>query len=670
MKSRLLTLALCAVLFNIHAQTNQITLLLNLSEQSVSQNGVHVAGNFQNWNPSSTPMVDEGNGIFSYTFEADEFANLSFKFINGNDWPFQEIVPSGCGLPDGFGGNNRILETGASDVIYGPVCFGSCSDCATVVEPNTVNVTFLVNMSEQSVSENGVHIAGNFQGWNPSASTMTDLGNGIFEFTAEVAVNSEAQFKFINGNDWPFQETVPSGCGVNDGFGGFNRSIQVGESDITLGPLCFGACEDCGIVVEPTFVTVVFQVNMSNEVVSPQGVHIAGNFQGWNPNGTVMTDLGGGNFELAYEVEANSTIQFRFINGSEWADAEIVPAECGVLNEFNDYNRVLEVGSENMIFGPVCFASCTNCVPLVPVMIVFQVDMSNETVNPEGVFVAGNFNGWSETETQLASNGDGTYSAVAFVNANSTIVYKFLNGPSFSGQENVPMECGVANGFGGYDRTLEVIEDAITLPMVCFSSCSSCVEVPSVDVTFNVDMTGQTISPNGVFVAGTFNNFSPNASQMNNIGNNIYSLTVTLPENTNVLYKFLNGNSFAGVESVPFACGVDDGFGGYNRNLVTSNMDVQLPNVCFSSCAPCTIINVQDMQENEIAIWPNPFHDRITLQGIGSGEQYVIYDLTGRSVFEGKTSMTNETIDLEQLKAGTYVIRLFYSNLTRSILKK
>ena len=35
---------------------------------------------------------------------------------------------------------------------------------------------------------------------------------------------------------------------------------------------------------------ITFQVDMSNEVVAAEGVHLAGNFQGWDPAATVLTD--------------------------------------------------------------------------------------------------------------------------------------------------------------------------------------------------------------------------------------------------------------------------------------------------------------------------------------------------------------------------------------------
>ena len=39
-----------------------------------------------------------------------------------------------------------------------------------------------------------------------------------------------------------------------------------------------------------TQTTVTLSVDMSNEVVSADGVHVAGNFQGWDPAATMMSD--------------------------------------------------------------------------------------------------------------------------------------------------------------------------------------------------------------------------------------------------------------------------------------------------------------------------------------------------------------------------------------------
>jgi hypothetical protein len=371
--------------------------------------------------------------------------------------------------------------------------------------------------------------------------------------TVEVDEWANLNFKFINGNAWGSDESVPGSCAVNG-----NRTFTVGADDIVLDVVCFGSCLDCG--VEPEMVMVLFQVDMSNTTVSPNGVHVAGNFQGWNPNGTVMTELGGGIYEISYPVEANSTIQFRFINGSDWPDSETVPSACGVDDGFGGFNRTLEVGSDNTVYGPVCFSSCEACVPQVPVLVTFRVNMNNENVSPDGVFVVGDFNDWDPEATMMSEFEPGVYQAVGVVNSGTTIQYKFLNGPDFAGEETVPGDCGVDNGFGGFNRSFTAGSDNEIIPVVCFSGCADCTGSGNVSVTFVVDMSQQTVSPEGVHIAGSFNGFSATASEMTQVSPGVYHFTTGIAPNTPVTYKFINGNDFAFVESVPFECGVDEVF--------------------------------------------------------------------------------------------------------------
>jgi hypothetical protein len=43
---------------------------------------------------------------------------------------------------------------------------------------------------------------------------------------------------------------VPALCGVPDGFGGYNRQLQIPEFDITLQEVCYGFCSGCFVGVE------------------------------------------------------------------------------------------------------------------------------------------------------------------------------------------------------------------------------------------------------------------------------------------------------------------------------------------------------------------------------------------------------------------------------------
>ena len=72
-----------------------------------------------------------------------------------------------------------------------------------------IDVTFKVDMQYQLVSENGIHIAGTMQSWNPSSTPLTDAnGDDIWEVTLTLAENTIYEYKFINGNSWGSDEAV------------------------------------------------------------------------------------------------------------------------------------------------------------------------------------------------------------------------------------------------------------------------------------------------------------------------------------------------------------------------------------------------------------------------------------------------------------------------------
>jgi hypothetical protein len=220
--------------------------------------------------------------------------------------------------------------------------------CMMQVDP-MADVTFKVDMNQVAVSPNGVHIAGSFQNWDPGATEMFDNdSDGVYEITLTLAANLQYEYKYVNGNDWGMDESVPTACAQNG-----NRFVDVGTNDIDLDAVCFASCGPCvGIY------SVTFRVNMKEETVSANGVHIAGNFQNWDPAATPMTDGDGdGIYEVTVDLNGNNTYQYKFINGNAWGDDESVPAECALNN-----NRFLDIGTTPVMTEAFCFGSCDPCV--------------------------------------------------------------------------------------------------------------------------------------------------------------------------------------------------------------------------------------------------------------------------------------------------------------------
>ncbi len=203
-------------------------------------------------------------------------------------------------------------------------------------------------MSEQTVAAEGVHIAGSFQGWDPAGTLMTDLGNGIWKYSFILQSGAYHEYKFVNGNTGAGYENVPGACAQNG-----NRFLTVPNADIILPSVCYGSCVVCNT---PTF-DITFNVDMSNQIVSPLGIHLAGSFQGWNTATTEMTDMGNMLYSITLPLGEGVLHEYKFVNGNDWLFAENVPGECANF----DGNREFYGPSANTTLPTVCFGECGPC---------------------------------------------------------------------------------------------------------------------------------------------------------------------------------------------------------------------------------------------------------------------------------------------------------------------
>jgi cyclomaltodextrinase / maltogenic alpha-amylase / neopullulanase len=101
--------------------------------------------------------------------------------------------------------------------------------------------------------------------------------------------------------------------------------------------------------------------------------------------------------------------------------------------------------------------------------ITFRVDMRNETVSGEGVYVIGDWdpnNQWA-TPLQMSATGS-VYSMTVGIAAGKSIQYKFKNGQDW---ENPTGDCLADDSD---NRFFTVGTDDETLPLVCYNSCEAC----------------------------------------------------------------------------------------------------------------------------------------------------------------------------------------------------
>ncbi len=435
---------------------------------TISPTGMHIAGSFieNPWEPEPRPMTDEGNGVWSYTELLESGTTLDYKFVRGSSWLDGDESVAGlpCATP---GDGNRQLVIPDEATTLPLVCIDSCDPCQT--NPETVSVTFRVDMSNEivNVGSGGTAISGTFNGW--TFQQMTNDGNGIYSYTIQASSGSSIQYKFRNGSQvW---ENPPVECSV--GTPPFNnRNIIVTIEDVVLPAICFGGCEACEN--QGNTYALTFMVDASEiETIDPAGIHIAGNFNSFSP--VPMDDAGSGIYTFTASIAEGSTVLWKYLNGSSFDNVEIVPEACGQDDGFEGFNRVYTMPSAISVLDDVCFGSCESCLgQMETYTLVFQVDAANiPVIDPSGLYIAGSFNAWNPV--QMESAGGALFSASIQVEAGTQVLWKYLNGSSFDGAEIVPAECGLDDGFGGYNRQFTMPDQITVQDAVCFSACIACI---------------------------------------------------------------------------------------------------------------------------------------------------------------------------------------------------
>lgn len=567
------------------------------------------------------------------------------------------------------------------------------------IAAQTVPVTFRVDMNNETVSMDlGVHVAGNFQGWDPASTSLTDDDmDGIYEATVEVSDSlTLIEYKFVNGNDWGMDETAPEACAWN---GGTNRHFEL-EGATVLDAPCFGQCGACGTT------TILFKVDMGQlEAINPVGVHMNGNFNengAWSSTDFLPMEDSDGDLVYTYAAEIDGamldpmdTALFKFVNGNVWDFAEGPDGDCTISG-----NRMIPLTGGDMVYElgpgqPYCFGSCGSCV--APTPVTFRVDMSTQAeVSANGVCVAGSFQGWTAGQDFLTDDdADMVYELTMNVPPGD-YEFKFINGNNWGGDgegnidnENPPGEC-VTNG----NRTVTVGEEAMTV-QYCYNQCSeSCVADPNAaPITFQVDMTNETVGETGVWLIGgiTSPQWQAGALEMSDAdGDNVYEVTYEVSGAAFFEYRFCNGDPFPGgvvdnevAENGDFeagGCGQANPFGEANRTHTRSGEVEVLGAYCYASCLDCngdtvgTVISVLEVEDRiGLEVFPNPVEDilNVRVEGHDGLADIRIMDMSGKVVLADRRAISAGSVltyTTEALRSGVYILEV-HSATKRSVIR-
>jgi alpha-amylase len=245
MKNLLILILLLFAAFSVHAKKVQFA--VDLTGITINSTGVHVTGDFQeeagyeggDWMSNTTVMTAlPGSAIYTVVVDIPAFRKYEYKFLNGDQFYDVEFVPVESRVGYEYNDDRWVyVDSLYTDTLNIP---------AVLFSGNAPAGMYLVKLkvdmqSESEISARGVHVAGDFQGWDPSSVILYNFVNKVYEVIDYVDTTAGyAKYRFVNGNTAEDYETVPSGCAVSG-----NRSLDV-LKDTVIETVCFSQCSACG----------------------------------------------------------------------------------------------------------------------------------------------------------------------------------------------------------------------------------------------------------------------------------------------------------------------------------------------------------------------------------------------------------------------------------------
>lgn len=319
-----------------------------------------------------------------------------------------------------------------------------------------------------------------------------------------------------------------------------------------------------------------------------------------------------------------------------------------------------------MIIGVGAIAQSVN--------ITFNVNMNGVAVDPGGVFIAGGSGFGSPGDNPMTDlDGDGIYTITISKAQNFSSFYTFLNGNcgDYSCKEVVAGQpCSDPMNFD--DRFIAVGTNDTTVN-TCFGLCTEttdCSTVKFVNVTFNLDMTGVTVDPGGVFVAGGGAFGAPGENPLTDPdGDSIYSGTFSKPEGLAVHYTFTNGacGDFSCKEDIAGQSCADPNF--FNDRFLELGSNDTAICTAFAQCVfddNCEVVSSLDrplLDHSLFTIQPNRATRETALifsEIVPHIRDVEVMDLSGKLVKKAEVAGTElrTTLSLEGMPASLYLVKI------------
>lgn len=565
-----------------------VTFSVDMNDVDTHPEGVYLAGG--QFGQEGVLMNDsDGDDIWKVTVELAINQDVTYKFRNQPSFGTWDGFEDANALePCGFGEyNDRIVSIGDQDFELPLVCYASCYACDfTPPPPPIANVTFYLDMTDQTVSEQGVYVAGSIWGepndGNQSGRLIDYNGDGVFEGTFELSTGSSIFYTYTNGHNWSSKENIEGQSCANPS--NYNDRDMTVNSDTTV----FAKFQDCDATYSDS-VYVEFTLDMGDEVISDAGLFLAGGsyFGGpWEGRYPFTLVEGTNNvWFLADSFPAVLNDAYTYVNGTDWGNKENIQGQDCAFGQYSDreFRTTIVDRQINHCFGLCGEGSCETIGAPDTASVKFRVDMTGvENISPDGVHLAGGpFGGpWEDNYRMIDFNHDGVFEIEVDLVDGGTYDYTFTNGMSWDVKENIQGQSCAVDPHS--DRRITVQGDMIVNHR--FGDCDYNYS-DSVYVEITLDMGDEVVSDDGLWLAGGNYFGGPwdqryPFTQVDSLSNKWF-VADSFPVGLDDAYTYVNGMSWGDKENIE---GQECAFGQYNdRHFYTTIVDQKIDH-CFSLC--------------------------------------------------------------------------------------
>ena len=572
-----------------------VTFSVDMNEVDTHPEGVYLAGGV--FGQDGLLMDDsDGDDIWKITVELAVNQDVNYKFRNQPSFGTWDGFEDANALePCGVGDyNDRIVSIGSEDFELPLVCYGSCYSCDYV--PPVSNVTFYLDMNDQTVSDQGVYVAG--AGWgepndgNQSGRLTDHNGDGVYQGTFEITTGSSIFYTYTNGHGWGNKENIEGQSCANPSNHN-DRSLTV-----TADTHIFAKFQDCDATYSDS-VYVEFTVDMGDEVVSDAGLFLAGgNYFGGPWEGRypfAQVDGSVNTWFLADSFPAVLNDAYTYVNGTGWDNKENIQGQECAFGQYSDreFTTTIVDRQVNHCFGLCGDGTCETVGAPDTATVRFRVDMTGvEEISPDGVHLAGGpFGGpWEDNHRMIDFNHDGVYEIEVDLIDGGTYDYTFTNGMSWDFKENIVGQSCAVEPYS--DRRITIDGDGTADHR--FGDCDYTYS-DSVYVMITLDMGDEVVSDAGLFLAGGNYFGGPwegryPFTQVDG-STNTWFLADSFPADLNDAYTYVNGTGWDNKENIQ---GQECAFGQYSdRHFSTTIVDRSIDH-CFGLCGEGTCNLIED----------------------------------------------------------------------------